>query len=447
MAVGPEACIAGIRRMGAREAAVCALLAVLDEGRTLDDALAAVMPALGDRRDRSLAQELCYGTLRRLEQLQRLSERLLAKPLKRRDRDVALLIMLGLHQLMYTRIPPHAAVAETVEVARSRGKPWAAGLLNAVLRTFQRQKPEVLSSASVLSEVGWALPGWLRAELENAWPEHWQSIALAMSERPPMSLRVNLRRIDRDSFVERCAEIGLSGRPISFTSGGVELAEAYDVSQLPGFEEGWVSVQDGAAQLAAGVLAPAPGQRVLDACAAPGGKTCQILETAPKDVRVTAIDSDVGRVERILENLLRLGLEAEVAVGDATDPGRSPWAQRAYQRILLDVPCSATGVIRRHPDIKLLRRPGDIVRMAERQARMLEAMWPLLARGGRLLYVTCSVLPAENEHQILAFLGRHIDSRELPIEAPWGWPREVGRQVLPGDNGMDGFYFACLEKQ
>jgi len=447
MGARSDASPAAVRRIDAREAAVEVLLGVLSEGRRLEDALAVPQSRLGDRRDRGLVQELCYGTLRRLEQLQQLSENLLVRPLRRKDRDVAVLIMLGLYQLLYTRVPSHAAVAATVEVARNRGKPWAVGLLNAILRSFLRRQDELLHSAQVASESSWGLPAWLRTELERAWPARWKRIALSLSERPPMSLRVNLRRLDREAYLEACEKIGLSGRAIPFTDAGVHLAETCDLADLPGFEDGWASVQDGAAQLTAGVLGLAPGQRVLDACAAPGGKTCQILETAPQGVRVTAIDIDAERVERMRENLRRLRLQAELAVGDATDPIGASWARRPFDRILLDVPCSATGVIRRHPDVKRLRRPGDIPGLAERQTRMLDALWPILAEGGRLLYVTCSLLPAENETQIFDFLERHSDAREQVISVSWGHSRNAGRQVLPGDEGMDGFYFACLEKR
>jgi 16S rRNA (cytosine967-C5)-methyltransferase len=400
--------------------------------------------AKAPQRDRALLQELCYGVLRWYFRLQAISGQLLERPLKKRDRDVELLILLGLYQLLYLRIPAHAAVAETVETARAMGKPWAAGLVNGVLRRFQREQEQLLDSVDRAPAVRFAHPEWLLKEIQRRWPDRWQQILQAANDRPVMSLRVHLGRIDRQDYFELLQAAAVAARPIEGVPSGVMLDRPQDVAGLPGFSEGLVSVQDGGAQLAVGLLDLQPGQRVLDACAAPGGKSCHILEREPA-VALTAIDLDEARLQRIHENLQRLDLNAEVLVGDASAP-EGQWAEAVYDRILLDVPCSATGVVRRHPDIKLLRRAEDISPLVELQWRILSKIWNLLKPGGILLYATCSLLPQENEQQIERFLGGRDDVRERPIKGAWGHACEHGRQTLPGEGSMDGFYYAVLEK-
>ena len=414
------------------------------EGRSLSEALAR-QSAKGPPQQRSLVQELCYGVMRWHPRLSALAALLLERPLKPKDGDIHALILLGCYQLLHMRTAPHAAVTETVEAARALGKPWAAGLINGVLRRFQREREDLLALLDQNPVARHAHPAWLLEALQAAWPGRWQAIAEAANQRPPMSLRVNQRRIQCADYAVLLANHGISCAAIPHVSCGLVLGRPLDVSELPGFSEGHVSVQDGGAQLAAGLLDLQPGQRVLDACAAPGGKSCHILETEPGLGSLTAIDADAGRLGRLEENLRRLGLEAGVHVGDAASPAGG-WARHRYDRILLDAPCSATGVIRRHPDIKLLRRPGDIPALAGLQSRMLDAMWPLLAPGGMLLYSTCSLLPEENERQVRQFLQRREDARERPIEGPWGHARSHGRQTLPGEQTMDGFYYARLEK-
>ena len=415
-------------------------------GRSLGDALADVQARMTRAEDRALVQELCYGTLRWHFLLRALADAMFASPLKPRDQDLLLVIELGLYQLVHTRVPAHAALAETVELARALGKPWAVGLVNGVLRRFQRELPQRLSALEARDDVRFAFPPWLQQGLSTAWPERWRQILEACNQRPPMSLRVNVRRIHRDDYLERLATDRLVAAPLPYLAEGLVLERPLDVQRLPGFAEGLVSVQDGGAQLAAGLLQLEPGQRVLDACAAPGGKTCHILETVPDLEELVAVDLDAGRLERVWENLRRLDLRATVVQGDAAAP-EGTWATPGgFHRILLDAPCSATGVIRRHPDIKLIRRAEDIPNLVRQQARMLEAVWPLLGPGGLLVYATCSLLPQENEQQIEAFLARQSEARELPIRAEWGHARRVGRQTLPGEHSMDGFYYACLRK-
>jgi len=428
----------------ARVAAALAIHAVRDQGRSLTDALE-TLPPLDDERDRSLVHELCYGVLRTLPRQEALANALLHKPLKREDRDLNALILVGIYQLTDTRIPAHAAVAATVEAARAMGKGWAASLVNALLRRFQRERGRLLPRAERSPEARWLFPRWLLGRLESAWPEHWQKIVTASNARAPMTLRVNRTKITSAEYAQRLSAAGLTARPAPGTDCGLTLDQPLASARLPGFDEGLVSVQDAGAQFAAQLLDARSGERVLDACAAPGGKSAHILERAGGDLDLTALDIDPIRLERVRESLSRLGLSARVVQGDAAAPD-GDWASKRYDRILLDAPCSATGAIRRHPDIKWLRRDSDIETLSQLQARMLDALWPLLAPGGTLLYATCSLLPEENEGQVRAFLIRRGDARALPLDASRGVQRTVGCQILPTENGPDGFYYATLEK-
>jgi 16S rRNA (cytosine967-C5)-methyltransferase len=419
---------------------------VRGQKRSLDEALAIPeVQALADTRDRALVQELSYGTLRLLPRLASLAARLMHKPLKPGEGDLEALILVGLYQLIATRIPPHAAVAATVAAARSQGRPWAAGLVNALLRRYEREKDTLEAASAEAPGVRWLFPDWLLGRLQLAWPDQWQGICDASNTHPPMTLRVNRLRADRRDYATRLAETGITACALPHAEAGLTLDTPVVTARLPGFDAGLVSVQDGGAQLAAILLDPRPGERILDACAAPGGKTAHLLELANNALDLTAVDLDPERLARVDEGLARLGLTARTCIGDAAAPG-GDWALGSYQRILLDVPCSDTGVIRRHPDIKWLRRDADIARLAALQGRILDAVWPLLAPGGILLYVTCSLLPQENEDQVTAFLGRTWDAHIDPIEAPWGLVRGPGRQILPEAGGMDGFFYARLKR-
>jgi 16S rRNA (cytosine967-C5)-methyltransferase len=414
------------------------------EGHSLATLIPHQLSAIDDQRDRALAQELSYGTLRYYPRLKALLKQLLQKPLKGRDRDVMALLLIGCYQLLYLRVADHAAVNETAGAAKALGKRWAVGLVNGVLRRLQREQEVLLARLESVEEARYAMPAWLLQALRQRWPDSWSVQAAALNARPPMSLRVNLSRLSREDYLQQLTEIGIGASAHPLVESGVELAKPVEVELLPGFDSGEVSVQDGAAQLAAGLLALAPGQRVLDACAAPGGKSGHLLEMQP-DINLTAMDLDEDRLQRVAENLSRLGLQAELVTGDAAEPA-GPWAERSYQRILLDVPCSATGVIRRHPDIKLLRRESDIEELVRLQRRILMQIWPLLEPGGLLLYATCSLLSAENECQLDWFLTQQPAAREHPLQVKWGEPCSVGRQIAPGESGMDGFYYALLEK-
>lgn len=431
--------------MHPRAVAAKAVTSVAVEGRSLSAALPVALRELAPE-ERPLVQELCYGVLRWYPRLGAVTALLLRKPLKARDADVRNLLLIGLYQLLFLNVPPHAAVHETVEAARALDKGWAAGLVNAVLRGFLRDRERLLATVDRREDVAFAHPEWLYELLRTDWPADYRSIMAANNERPPMALRVNALKTDRDAYLHRLADSGIAAHAARYADQGVMLEAPVDVKRLPGFAEGAVSVQDAAAQMAAGLLGAQPGMRVLDACAAPGGKTAHILELEPGLREMVAVDIEQERLGRVAENLQRLGLQARLVQGDVRIP-QDWWDGTPFDRILVDAPCSATGVIRRHPDIKVLRRKDDIAALADQQQAILDAVWPLLAPGGRLLYVTCSVLRDENDRQISGFLTRHEDAQEKRIPAFWGTACLHGRQILPGEAGMDGFFYACIEKR
>jgi len=419
---------------------------VLDQGESLGSLLGAQLARLDDPRQRALAQELAFGTLRWSYRLEALLARLLRKPLKKKDRDLHALLLVGLYQLLILEMPAHAAVSETVEVARQLGKDWAAGMVNGVLRNAQRQSAALLKSVQdTTATARWAHPDWWIERLQQDWPENWQQILEAGNQRPPMVLRVNRLQVERDDYLQQLRVSGIEALPLPFVESAIRLEQPVGVDSLPGFREGRVSVQDAAAQLCALLLDLQAGQRVLDACAAPGGKTGHILELAPQLESLLAIDVDETRLQKVRENLQRLHLDAGLLAADAGEP-QAWWDGKPFDRILLDAPCSASGVVRRHPDIKLLRRPADVRSLSQQQQRLLEALWPLLASGGMLLYASCSVFRQENSDNLQVFLDQHSDASELPLQAEWGKVLPVGRQLLPGEHDMDGFYFACLTK-
>ncbi|EHK71790.1 16S rRNA methyltransferase B [Pseudomonas psychrotolerans L19] len=430
--------------MNPRLASTRALAAVLagraSLGSSLPEQLAKVDP-----RDRALAQDLAFGTARWQPRLSLLAEKLMDKPFKAGDRDLEALLLIGLYQLFHTRIPAHAAIGETVGCVDNLKKSSAKGLLNAVLRRAQREYDSLLPALEHDPAARLAHPRWLQKALKARWPEQWEAIATANNLHPPLILRVNRRQGGRDAYLADLAAAGIEAMPCAFSADGIRLLQPQDVTALPGFAAGRLSVQDEAAQLAAELLELAPGQRVLDACAAPGGKTCHLLEREPGLAEVVALDADAGRLERVEQNLARLGLTARTLAAD----GRAVadwWDGTPFQRILLDAPCSATGVIRRHPDIKLTRKASDIAPLVQLQGELLDALWPTLEVGGILVYATCSVLPEENSSNLAAFLARTPGARELDIPAPWGLAQPHGRQLLPQPDGHDGFYYCKLIK-
>ena len=430
--------------MNPRLAAAKALTAVLNGKASLNSSLPLQLDKV-EVRDRGLTQDLAFGTARWQPRLSALANKLLQKTFKAADADVEALLLVGLYQLLYTRIPAHAAIGETVGCADKLKKPWAKALLNAVLRNAQRESEALLVELEHDPVVRTAHPRWLQKSLKAFWPQQWEAICAANNAHPPMILRVNRRHHSRDGYLQLLVEAGIEAQPCTFSQDGIVLAAACDVRNLPGFAEGWISVQDEAAQLAADLLDLAPGQRVLDACCAPGGKTCHILEVEPRLAGVVAVDLEAKRLVRVRENLERLGLSAELIAADGRDTA-TWWDGKPFQRILLDAPCSATGVIRRHPDIKLTRQPDDIAALATLQGELLDAMWPTLEVGGILLYATCSTLPTENTEVIEAFLARTPGARELDIAGQFGIKQPHGRQLLAQEGGHDGFYYAKLIK-
>ncbi|ERH52503.1 16S rRNA (cytosine(967)-C(5))-methyltransferase RsmB [Pseudomonas sp. OA3] len=430
--------------MNPRLAAARALTAVLSGKASLGSSLPPQLDKV-EHHDRALAQDLAFGAARWQPRLQLLAEKLLEKPFKAADKDVEALLLIGLYQLLHSRIPEHAAIGETVGCAGALKKPWAKGLLNAVLRRAQREHEALYAELDRDPVLHSAHPRWLQKALKAHWPQHWQAICAANNAHPPLILRVNRRHGSRDAYLNELREAGIEAEPCTYSRDGVRLLQPCDVTTLPGFRDGRVSVQDEAAQLAADLLELAPGQRVLDACAAPGGKTCHLLEVEPGLSEVVAVDLEAKRLARVRENLDRLHLEATLIAADGRDTG-AWWDGRPFQRILLDAPCSATGVIRRHPDIKLTRKPEDIPALAQLQGELLDALWPTLAPGGILLYATCSVLPTENSETIAAFLARTPDAQEVAITGEFGLQPAHGRQLLPQLDGHDGFYYAKLIK-
>ncbi|WP_207285001.1 16S rRNA (cytosine(967)-C(5))-methyltransferase RsmB [Pseudomonas sp. FW300-N2A2] len=430
--------------MNPRLAAAKALAAVLNGKASLNSSLPTQMDKVEDR-DRGFTQDLAFGTARWQPRLSALAAKLLQKPFKAADADVEALLLVGLYQLLYTRVPAHAAIGETVGCADKLKKPWAKALLNAVLRRAQRESEALLAELEHDPVVRTAHPRWLQKSLKAFWPEQWEAICAANNAHPPMILRVNRRHHTRDAYLGLLTEAGIAATACVYSRDGIILDAAADVRSLPGFAEGWISVQDEAAQLAADLLDLAPGQRVLDACCAPGGKTCHILEAEPALAGVVAVDLEAKRLVRVRENLARLGLSAELIAADGRDTA-AWWDGKPFQRILLDAPCSATGVIRRHPDIKLTRQPDDIAALAVLQGELLDAMWITLEVGGILLYATCSTLPTENTEVIEAFLARTPGARELDLATTAGIKQPHGRQLLAQEGGHDGFYYAKLIK-
>ncbi|CCO46868.1 Ribosomal RNA small subunit methyltransferase B [Vibrio nigripulchritudo SOn1] len=425
--------------MNVRAEAANVLYLVVDKGHSLSTALPAAQQNIRSR-DHALLQEICYGALRYLPRLETIANNLMDKPLKGKQRVFHHLILVGIYQLSFMRIPAHAAVGETVEGTKALKGPRLRGLINAVLRNYQRNQEE-LDQAAVSHNAGkYAHPSWLLKLLQDAYPEQWETIIEANNQKAPMWLRVNHQHHSRDEYLELLKNENIDASAHSEVEDAIKLASPKDVASLPGFEKGWVSVQDAAAQLSFNYLKPKDGELILDCCAAPGGKTAHILErTTNSDV--VAIDCDENRLMRVHENLKRLNLQAKVVCGDARNP-QEWWQGEQFDRILLDAPCSATGVIRRHPDIKWLRRADDIEALAELQSEILDAMWQQLKPGGTLVYATCSITPQENKHQVVQFLER-TDSAQLvgsELDNP-------GRQILPGEEDMDGFYYAVLTKK
>lgn len=430
-----------IEGVAPRAAAARAIVAVLG-GRNLDTALLEAVRDIDSAPDRALAQALAYGVIRDHALLAALRDRLLQRPQQTPPLLLALL-QVGLYQLRSMRMPPYAAVATTVDACATLGQHAARGLVNAVLRRYQREAQTLEASLSGRPALQYSYPDWLAASIRRDWPQQWREL-LAIGNQPgPLTLRVNRRRITRGDMLRKLNDAGIAAATLTPAPDALRLDQAQPVEHLPGFAAGLISVQDAAAQLAAPLLDAQSGMRVLDACAAPGGKTAHLLETVD-DLDLLALDSDAARLARVDDSLQRLSLQASLRHADAAITS-DWWNGRPFDRILLDAPCSGTGVIRRHPDIKWLRRETDIRPLMTRQRSLLDALWPLLAPDGTLLYVTCSILDAEGAAVVAGFLRAHDDAREHPIKADWGEAVRVGRRLAPGGD-YDGFYYARLQK-
>ena len=409
-------------------------------GRSLDVELATAMRAHPgvSAQQRAAIQDICFGTLRRLGEIDAVLAALLDQPL--RDERLRALLRVALFQLAHTRAAAHAVVNHAVLACERLGLGAAKTLTNAVLRNFLRRRSALLENARHADVGRFSYPQWWIDKLREQYPEHYASILAAGNQHPPLTLRINRRRGTIDRYLALLAEHGIAARATGESA--VTLEKPRPVERIPGFMEGLVSVQDGAAQLAAPMLGALPGQRVLDACAAPGGKASHLLELA--DVELVALDAVEERLERVRANFSRLGLSGSIICGDAADPG-GWWDGREFQRILADVPCSASGVVRRHPDIKWLRRAGDLARFGAQQQRILDALWQLLARGGKLLYATCSLFLEENNAQVAAFLERHGDAVHITTPAAHSPTLRAAGLWLP-DEWHDGFFYALLQK-
>ncbi|RTE65448.1 16S rRNA (cytosine(967)-C(5))-methyltransferase RsmB [Amphritea opalescens] len=429
--------------MNIRAIAAQALGPVIGRKESLNTALPRALQQCHEN-DRALLQQLCYGTMRSLPKLSCLAHQLLKKPFKPQDQDLYALVLLGFYQHLEMRVPAHAAISETVEAAAQLNKGWAKGLINALLRNLQREQESLFEQLGDNPEFSYNHPQWMISKLQHNWPDHWEDILQQNNQQPPMTLRVNQQKTSREAYLQELHDADITASATPYSAVGIQLASPVDVTLLPGFAYGYVSVQDEAAQLSSDLLDLQPGQRVLDACAAPGGKLCHILEHQPDLEQVTAIELEDKRAVRIEENLSRLNLDAEVIIGDAAT--NTWWDGLQYDRILVDAPCSAAGVIRRNPDIKHLRQSEDIKALAEIQLAILKNCWQLLKPGGRLLYATCSVFPQENERVVERFTKLHLDACHHPIEADWGIERPFGRQLFPQPQGHDGFYYAVLLK-
>ncbi|MDH5394650.1 MAG: 16S rRNA (cytosine(967)-C(5))-methyltransferase RsmB [Gammaproteobacteria bacterium] len=435
--------------MNSRLIVVKVLLQVMQHGRNLPDAIANFADNI-EENDRSLVQAMSYGIIRLYPRLQFITEQLLSKPLKAKDQDIVLLILSGLYQLIEMRIPDHAAVSETVKITKLLKKPWAKNLVNAVLRNYQRQSETINKKIETNAVAKFAHPQWWLTLVQKNWPisgdkRNWQDILTANNQNPPMTLRLNTQHISRQAYLDQLTQHDISAIAAKHSPDAIYLEKPVAVNQLPLFNEGFVSVQDEAAQLAAILLNPQKGDRVLDACAAPGGKTIHLLERE-KNIDLIAIDIEENRLKKVQENLDRTHLTATLVAANAFKP-ETWWDNNLFDRILLDAPCSASGVIRRHPDIKFLRKAEDIPHLVNDQQQILDALWPLLRSKGMLLYATCSVLPQENTLQIQHFLQHHSDAVLQPINGSWGQEQVAGRQILPGEDGMDGFFYALIQKQ
>ena len=431
-------------KLDTRAIAAQGLADIALRGTSLREVMEKQAPKLHDARDRALLMALLSEGARWWPRFDAAVDGLLQKPLRHKDPAVHALLVLGLVQLEILQLQDYAAVAATVEAVRTLKRPRLAGLVNAVLRRWQRERETLLAQLDAKPPTRHAHPPWLAESVARDWPAQADAVMAANNQEPPLILRVNRRRSDRDTLRERLQAAGHDATLHPWLADALVLPHSVDVTRLPGFDDGVFAVQDGSAQVAADLADLHDGMRVLDACAAPGGKACHLLERAAIDL--TALEFDPGRAERIRQNLMRLRLDAKIVVADAGAP-KGWFKGRPFDRILIDAPCSATGVLRRRPDVRLHRRASDIPAMQAQQRNILSALWPLLAPGGRLVYITCSLLRRENEDVVSELLAHHHDAELLPFTLPAGQAAAVGWQILPGDGDLDGMYYAVLHKR
>jgi 16S rRNA (cytosine967-C5)-methyltransferase len=416
---------------------------IIDKGQSLDAALSSFFEAQEySPQDRGFIQELVYGVCRWYGELDTVAATLLRSPIRNKDRVIHFVLLIGLYQLRHLETAEHAAVGETVSACKQLNKQWAKNVINGCLRNYLRAPTELDENANQVSH-----SDWIQSTIKLAWPEHYQTIFAANNERPPMCLRVNRRQHSRDDYLAQLATSNIDAIADENASDGIILSSPCPVSALPGFADGSCSVQDTAAQISADLLDIRSGMSVLDACAAPGGKTAHILERGDNALTMHALDISERRCEQLNSTLERLKLSADVMTADASKLPSWTLPNDGYDRILIDAPCSGIGVIRRHPDIKHHRRASDIDTLESIQARLLENLWPLLRSDGLMLYMTCSILPRENEQQIERFLARENDAMLLDISHPSALTLNHGVQTLPGVHGMDGFYYCLLQKK
>jgi 16S rRNA (cytosine967-C5)-methyltransferase len=424
------------KNLNLRAQVVKTLLAV-QNGQSLASVLAQHMNIVSVK-DRALYHELVLGCLRQWHSLKQLTLPLLAKPVE--NQVVETCLYLGLYQLLCTRVAAHAAISETVEACKQLGMESLSGVVNAILRRATRETDQFYD----VLEQAHGLPSWLFKRLKKDWGDDFEALSYELKQVAPLTLRVNTLQVGRDEYLDILEDEGIEAHACELSNVGIVLDEGIHVPSLPGFEAGGFSVQDEHAQLCATLLPNLDGQLVIDACAAPGGKTAHILEKyQPR--KLIALDQDEKRLKRVSENLERLALSekyVEIVTADAVN-----WTSpELADCIVLDAPCSATGVIRRHPDIRLLRQSSDIVKTVELQKQILDNMWQQLKVGGTLLYITCSILKAENEQQMLNFFATHADAEEIKIDADWGIEQIHGRQLLPQTGQGDGFFYCRIQK-
>ncbi len=424
------------------------LASVVNDGRSVNDILSRTEVSEGVlAKDISFAKQILFGSLRYFHQIKAILEQLLEKPLKQKDQDVWVILVMGIYQLRYMSVPDHAAISETVELSKRIKKPWASGLINACLRNYLRRVADIEAKLSKAKTFKTSHPNWIIQQLENDWPEQAKAILSANNQRAPMTIRVNTLKLSRDDYLCLLNQQSIKAEPHPLASDAVVLATPCDVYNLPGFESGQVTVQDAAAQLVVDWLDLKPGQRVLDGCAAPGGKTTHILQRQPSS-RLVSVEMSETRLARIEQTLTRLGMQCELRCSDILAQANW-WDGELFDRILIDVPCSASGVIRRNPDIKIHRKKTDIANLVELQSQILRKTWQLLKPGGRLVYATCSIFKSENQTQIESFLSEHEAAVvELPksISCKMQSPSSHGLQIFPSDFQMDGFYLCALVK-